>query len=731
LKRELTVAVLALLMLLLLSSTGLAWNFERPGKYIDINERTENAKTDGKASVGLGVHISCYSEDESGPPSYGDDYAKLCLAATANTRKILDYDWCENYYLWVDESQLTNELILCDEVSMISLPFKVRFYGGPGSAEYDHVWLCSNGWLSFVDLDHPNQPPPYCDNSDSIPNTNGLNNFVAPFWTYLGLSTIRYGTVGYTPGGPAVSCFVISWNVTWTGYHRQIFQVLIEEAPTEAYGRSPYDQSRIWFQYHSLYFGPPFGPATVGIEDQRGRRGVAYNYENLHNGTALEFSEASGCNYARIMNIAIRLSENENSAETKVVINPDSIRGHNIILNQSLPPEDETEKFATAIGGAATLLIDAIEILGESPPIWVTGAGFMIGATMFIVDWAHEMARKQAVLDLLQIDYNNTYVRARGFEPIYNTDPVDADLCITAYWIFDDLNTENHSLTVTAELTYEEFDAYGYRVNLTTISTSVELRMSLDDNNSSGTAVPIEKGTLYSKLYLGGYDEKDFYKIYVYGGRKIIVTAEANSSYNDLPDFQIFLHDWYGFEKAYTLPGYSHHLEYVADTTGYWFIEARLCTNDGFYSLKVDLKATGGCPSLFVWNGSDYFEEGILDIHAKTDVTIQHQIQNTLALNNFVYKLQLRELDNFTSHIDQVKLYAVDYEGEWHLCPLIYACHNDLGCVTWKLLFDDENRIDLTPTQQVNLKFLSIIPQNWATHLIFEINGHNPKPNPE
>lgn len=79
----------------------------------------------------------------------------------------------------------------------------------------------------------------------------------------------------------------------------------------------------------------------------------------------------------------------------------------------------------------------------------------------------------------------------------------------------------------------------------------------------------------------------------------------------------------------------------------------------------------GGCPTLFVWNGSDYAEEGILDIHAESDITVQHELQNTLALKNHVYNLQLRELDNFSSHIDQVKLYAVDNQGKWHLCPLI------------------------------------------------------------
>jgi len=139
---------------------------------------------------------------------------------------------------------------------------------------------------------------------------------------------------------------------------------------------------------------------------------------------------------------------------------------------------------------------------------------------------------------------------------------------------------------------------------------------------------------------------------------------------------------------------------------------------------------TGGCPTLFVWNGTDYADEGILNIHAESDVTVQHEIHNTLALENGFYKLQLRELDNFTSHIDQVKLYAVDYEGEWHLCPLIYAYHSELGKVTLKLLFDDDNRVDLKPTEIIKLKFVQSIPYSKVAYFIFEINGYNSKPNP-
>jgi hypothetical protein len=135
----------------------------------------------------------------------------------------------------------------------------------------------------------------------------------------------------------------------------------------------------------------------------------------------------------------------------------------------------------------------------------------------------------------------------------------------------------------------------------------------------------------------------------------------------------------------------------------------------------------GECPTLFIWNGTDYASEGVLDIHAESDITVRHEIQSTLALENEVYRLELRELDNYTSHLDQVKLYAVDVQGEWHLSPLVYASHSELGWVTWRLRFDDETRVDLTPTQSIELRFLPLFPYSETAYFVFETNGHNRK----
>jgi hypothetical protein len=189
----------------------------------------------------------------------------------------------------------------------------------------------------------------------------------------------------------------------------------------------------------------------------------------------------------------------------------------------------------------------------------------------------------------------------------------------------------------------------------------------------------------------------------------------------------------YGSSVTVTASAYSYYI------FNYWLLDgATVYGNPITVTMYSDHTLTacfyhsggGGCPTLFVWDGTDYIEEGILDIHAESDVTVQYEIQNSLVLEKGVYKLQLRELDEFTSHIDQVKLYAVDYDGKWHLCPLTYAYHSELGKVKQALLLDDSNRVDLEPTETIDLRFAQSILYSQTAYFIFEINGYNRKPLP-
>ena len=169
----------------------------------------------------------------------------------------------------------------------------------------------------------------------------------------------------------------------------------------------------------------------------------------------------------------------------------------------------------------------------------------------------------------------------------------------------------------------------------------------------------------------------------------------------------------------------------------YWLLDGAVnydnpigVTMDSDHTLEAHFRKEGGgggCPTLFVWDGSQYVEEALLDIHADSDVTLQHTIEETLVPDKNSYKLSLRELDEFTSHIDQVKLYAVDSDdGETHETHLTNAIHSELGDVKEFLLHDDDTRVDLTPEQTIDLRFT--VPNiDEVACFIFEINGYNMK----
>jgi len=138
------------------------------------------------------------------------------------------------------------------------------------------------------------------------------------------------------------------------------------------------------------------------------------------------------------------------------------------------------------------------------------------------------------------------------------------------------------------------------------------------------------------------------------------------------------------------------------------------------YFLK---QGSGGCPTLFVWNGTSYIREGTLDIHAHSDIILQHRMMHDLSV--FTYKLQLKEMDNFTSHIDHVRLYAVSESGQWRLCPLTYAYHSELGLTTVTVMFNDNKRVDLNPAETLDMCFLHSTGN--PAYFVFEISGYNAK----
>jgi hypothetical protein len=98
-----------------------------------------------------------------------------------------------------------------------------------------------------------------------------------------------------------------------------------------------------------------------------------------------------------------------------------------------------------------------------------------------------------------------------------------------------------------------------------------------------------------------------------------------------------------------------------------------------------------------------------------------------VAINNYRASFKLREgwpgLNFSESVIDQVKLYAVNSNGDRHLCPLISAIHSRLGNVWLKLLASDDYKAQMLLLETVDLTF--IMPYQNVQSYIFVIEGCN------
>jgi len=171
----------------------------------------------------------------------------------------------------------------------------------------------------------------------------------------------------------------------------------------------------------------------------------------------------------------------------------------------------------------------------------------------------------------------------------------------------------------------------------------------------------------------------------------------------------------------------------------YWHLDGQrvnsnpiTVTTDSDHTLRASFSGGGGCPTLFVWNGSGYMDYGVINIHdVENDVIREVPVQTEdVSVSGYKVKFTLREgwegLNYSHSLIDQVKLYAVDSEGNRYLCPLMKAEHSEQGRVLLNLLFSDDYRINTYLMDTIDLTFIMPYPTETIENFTFIIEGHNP-----
>jgi hypothetical protein len=256
-----------------------------------------------------------------------------------------------------------------------------------------------------------------------------------------------------------------------------------------------------------------------------------------------------------------------------------------------------------------------------------------------------------------------------------------------------------------------------------------------DAGDSFSTATLIGTGSKKGTLYKSNpTDTDDYYKFYVENGQRIYVSMTPPSGV----DFDLQLYDPNGYLKAgsYYGAGYTDSVSYTADSTGNWTIRIYIYSGEGQYSFYVSVywPGGGGCPILYVWNGAEYFKEGLLDIHNPegVDVVYNHTLVAMPQRVHGAYLFRLVEHPQTISHIDQVKLYALLEDKTLVELPLIYAWHSEYGNVLPQLLYSDDWKVDEYganwnngASQSIDLRFAALNPNMNIIGFIFQIEGNN------
>ena len=186
-------------------------------------------------------------------------------------------------YSWIDISGTGTPLGTGDDARYwFKLPFNFKFYG----TNYDTVWVCTNGWLSFG-----SNPGISTWVNASVPWTDVPNRAVFVFWDDLDVVASDNANMYYQVLGSAPNRYCV---ITWKDVQRRssaypfnqlTFQAILYE-----------NNNNIILQYKDCAVGDSafnWGKsATVGIENSAGTVGLQYLYNGSPTGNLLASERA-------------------------------------------------------------------------------------------------------------------------------------------------------------------------------------------------------------------------------------------------------------------------------------------------------------------------------------------------------------------------------------------------------------------------------------------------------
>ncbi|MBS7632344.1 hypothetical protein KEJ15_01810 [Candidatus Bathyarchaeota archaeon] len=144
---------------------------------------------------------------------------------------------------------------------------------------------------------------------------------------------------------------------------------------------------------------------------------------------------------------------------------------------------------------------------------------------------------------------------------------------------------QTHQVSLRVEVTYFNGSVFKRLIQ------PFELKVSPDDNNTFDTAQEVAGNETYARLFIGGYDVADFYKIQARQGQTINIHFNY-TLYGVPPLVYPCLYDPSGAPRVISdKPLSEGSITFSIDMDGYWFIEIHSYSSyRSFYMLKVDVE---------------------------------------------------------------------------------------------------------------------------------------------
>ncbi len=201
-------------------------------------------------------------------------------------------------YNWIDISATGTALGTGDDARYwFKLPFNFKFYG----TNYDTVWVCTNGWLSFGI-----NPGSSAWTNATVPTATVPNRAIFVFWDDMDVVSGDNSNMYYQTFGSAPSRYCV---ITWKDVERRNSPYSFNQMTFQAI---LYEDGQIVLQYKDCSVGDStynWGKsATVGIENSAGTVGLQYLYNGSPNGNLLA-SERAIKFYPTIVDVGVTAIE--------------------------------------------------------------------------------------------------------------------------------------------------------------------------------------------------------------------------------------------------------------------------------------------------------------------------------------------------------------------------------------------------------------------------------------